>query len=404
MKVNGLSSRKLLTGEQKENMYELWPLLRTPRGGYIVFGVGDKPRILIGLTNDRFDSIDPAVISGFLNDTFSAELQWETHIHSFREKRFGLIFVNEALDKPIISTRSVGDEIKEGEIYYRYHGRSEKIKYPELKNILEMQRRRELEMWLKHIKRIGSVGVQNAAVFDSANGSIVGPGGSVFIDESLLPHINFLREGKFSEKDGAPAIKIIGEAQTLDSRKIQPIKKVYIPKIIRTPEIVHAFLKRLEVDNPIEYIKQLCFETSGYLPIYYFIKQAKINISKTKEIISSINSRFTSKRTLAKRLTSERNLSLRIDTRSRSAMRRKEFRKKILEKNLDIKMAPDDIKYTIQAIRTLHKNEIDQDYIYPLIREWFDTYYSDTNVSLTGEIRETLCYLDIIYYRNDVVD
>ena len=56
------------------------------KGGYIVFGVGDKPRILIGLTNDRFDSMDPAVISGFLNDTFSAELLWETHIHSFRGK------------------------------------------------------------------------------------------------------------------------------------------------------------------------------------------------------------------------------------------------------------------------------------------------------------------------------
>lgn len=374
------------------------------KGGYIVFGVGDKPRILIGLMNDRFDSMDTAVISSFLNDTFSAEIQWDTHLHTFRRNIFGLIFVNEALDKPIISTRSVGNEIKDGEIYYRYHGRTQKIKYPELKLILEKQRERELEFLLKHMKRIGSVGVQNAAVLDSTKGSIVGPGGSVFIDESLLPHMNFLRDGRFNEKEGSPAIKITGEAQILDSENIQAIKKVYIPTIIRTTEIVHAFLKMSQVQNPIEYIKQLCFETSGYLPIYYFIKQAKINISKAKKIISSTNSRFTSKRTLTKRLTSERDLSLRLDTSSRSAIKRKEFRKIVLEKNLDIIKRPDEIKYALQAIRTLHKHEIDQSFIYPLIIEWFDTYYSDSTEKLVGDIRRTICYLDIVYYRNDVLD
>jgi hypothetical protein len=371
-------------------------------GGYVVFGVGNSPRTLIGLQNERFDQLDPAVISDFLNNTFVPEIQWETFVYQFQGKQFGLIYVFEAVNKPIISTRSAGDDIKEGEIYYRYHGRSERIKYPELKEMIEVQRKRELNTLLQHVKQIDSIGVQNAAVLNTVDGTIVGPGGKIFIDESLLSNISFIREGQFRGKEGKQAVRIVGEAQVVSHDKIQPVRKVYVSKAIRTEDVVHAFLEQRKVDNPINYIKQLCFETTGYLPIYYFINQSGMSISQIIEIVQETRSTFPNKKKIIKRLTSDANLSIRADTKGRAAERRKPLRERILAKRIDRDLDITQVKYTLQAIRTLKRDEIDRNYVFPFVKEWFDLYYGDRSVDLSGDLRSTICYMDIVFYKDAI--
>jgi hypothetical protein len=56
------------------------------QGGYIVFGVKDRPRILEGLTNDRFEELDPAKLTRGLQDYFEPEIQWESFICMFQAK------------------------------------------------------------------------------------------------------------------------------------------------------------------------------------------------------------------------------------------------------------------------------------------------------------------------------
>src|ERR1035441_799185 len=46
-------------------------------GGYLVFGVKDKPRTLIGLKSDNFDGVDPAKVTQALNERFAPEIHWE---------------------------------------------------------------------------------------------------------------------------------------------------------------------------------------------------------------------------------------------------------------------------------------------------------------------------------------
>lgn len=49
-------------------------------GGYIIFGVADKPRKLKGLSArslDQFTKIDEEKISGFLNEHFAPYIDWE---------------------------------------------------------------------------------------------------------------------------------------------------------------------------------------------------------------------------------------------------------------------------------------------------------------------------------------
>jgi predicted HTH transcriptional regulator len=64
-------------------------------------GVKDKPRTLIGLKSDAFDSLDPAKLTQTLNSTLAPKIQWEVHALEVRGERVGIIYVHEARSKPV---------------------------------------------------------------------------------------------------------------------------------------------------------------------------------------------------------------------------------------------------------------------------------------------------------------
>jgi len=240
-------------------------------GGYLVFGVRDNPRELVGLKNDKFEQIDQAKISSYLNDLFSPEIHWEMYTHEVQDKSFGLIYTHKATKRPIIATRNGDREIKEGDIFYRYRGQTKRIKYAELSGIIEDQITEEREYWVKHLEQIANIGAKNAAIFNIETGEVRGSGGSFYLDEALLPRLQFIKDGEFHETKGAPVLRVVGEVKTVKPGIILPTKTVEKPVLIRTPEIVYAFLDKKEVSGPIEYIKSICFEPSAYLPVYYYI-------------------------------------------------------------------------------------------------------------------------------------
>ena len=41
------------------------------KGGYIVFGVKDKPRDLVGLKSNNFEDVDEAKITAYINSVFA---------------------------------------------------------------------------------------------------------------------------------------------------------------------------------------------------------------------------------------------------------------------------------------------------------------------------------------------
>ena len=63
------------------------------RGGYIIFGIQDSPRIPIGLTRnsiDQFNRIDPERITGFLLEIFSSDIRWEQILIQSENKQFAV--------------------------------------------------------------------------------------------------------------------------------------------------------------------------------------------------------------------------------------------------------------------------------------------------------------------------
>ena len=175
------------------------------KGGWLIFGVKDRPkRELIGLSDksvEQFDKIDPEKISGFLLNLFSGDIVWEHDIVEINSMNFGVFFIEEAKVKPIICKKDEG-EIRNGEIYFRYGGRTHR-------------------QWMDLVSKIGKSGPQNAAILDLNNGSIAKDNSQILVvDEKLLKGINWIKEGSFDEKSGEPTLKLVGEVQPIDTVEV----------------------------------------------------------------------------------------------------------------------------------------------------------------------------------------
>lgn len=198
------------------------------KGGQIIFGIQDKPRIPIGMTNDKFITCDPSKINQTLMEYFSHEIEWEMDVLEFEDKKFGRIRVNEAFSKPIICRKNGDKVLREASIYYRYRGETKEIQYTELAQILQHEKDKEKKLWMQHIEKIGTVGPQNIHLVDTYKGELHTDKGKILLDKELLNKIKFIKEGQFVEKGGSPTLRIVGEISGLvDTEAFPQTDKVY---------------------------------------------------------------------------------------------------------------------------------------------------------------------------------
>src|SRR5262249_44609650 len=93
-------------------------------------------------------------------------------------------------------------------------------------------------------RRMSRVAAGSEATLDLDSGEVAGKSGRFVIDKTLLPSIQFIREGDFTEVKGAPALRLVGEVQPIsaaDRRKVQIIRE----SITRDPIIENVFLHNL---------------------------------------------------------------------------------------------------------------------------------------------------------------
>lgn len=183
------------------------------KGGYIVFGVKDLPRELIGLQSNDFETIDEEKITSYLNGAFAPEIVFEKFAITVQSKDIGVLYTQQAKSKPVVCLKNDDNgELKESDIYYRYNARSEKIKYPELKMLFEIVKEKERKRWMELFEKISKIGPTNAAIMDTISGEISGKGGTLVIDKKLIPKLKFINEGSFQER-GKPVLKLIGDVK-----------------------------------------------------------------------------------------------------------------------------------------------------------------------------------------------
>jgi len=152
-----------------------------------------------------------------LEKYFAPEILWQMESYEIDGRQFGLFIISEAFDKPVIC-KSSADKVKEGEIYYRYRGRSEKIKYPEIQKIFHEREEKQKLLWMEHIEQIAKIGPQNLSYIDLIRGEFPRKNGqNIVIDKSLLTSLKYVKEYESVEKEGAEALKIIGEIHGMET-------------------------------------------------------------------------------------------------------------------------------------------------------------------------------------------
>jgi hypothetical protein len=378
------------------------------KGGYIVFGVANKPHRLCGLSGVNlklFEDVDPEKMSRNFNEHFAPEIEWTIQEYELQGKVFGLIYIHEAKDKPVICTRDAGKELKEGDIYYRYRGRSERIKYPELIALLEAKREKEQRLWMEHLENIARIGVRETGIFDLHTGSVTGSGGSFLIDESLLSQLSFIKEGEFSEVKGKPTLKLIGHVESLVGASLGSVQtQIVKTKGIRTADIVLGALNQENVSEPDEFIKQICFESTAFLPVFYFIKKSGMTLDKTIEMLEGVVSRSVTRGRLIDRLKSGNTQELALPRGSTSAATIKQkYAESLRAKKVDGALSGKELEYCLQAIRGLTAGEIKSNskYIRDLLRSWFNKHYASAKGSLADNLRRAICWVDEALNKED---
>ena len=373
-------------------------------GGYIIFGIGDKPRELKGLQGkslQQFESLKVEEFTKNLLDYFSPEIKWDHCTFEFKEKSYGVIYIYQSENKPCICKKHYNSQnqkysLIEGDIFYRYGGRSEKIRYAELTAIIDERRKKEEAQWLDFAHRAAQIGVSNACLLDMASGKIAGNGGTVVLDKELLDKIAFIKEGEFVETKGKPTLRLIGDIQEVNTGRIvvkETTKRVL--KAIEPNDILLAFLNNDVVDEPLEYIKTICFATSANFPIYFLLKQSKLPLSEVIDAIDNIKARGIVKKNLLLRLNGKVIEVKSPSNKSTDASRKKQsYRNGWLSENLPEPI--ENISYCIDALLTLTDDEMSahEQYIKRKLRDVFQGYYENAKSIDASNIRKAICRID----------
>ena len=140
------------------------------KGGYIIFGISDKPRLIKGLQSDSFDNFEQEKFTEYLNSYFVPAIDWdcgsfELNTEDKKLKKIGWIYTNEAENKPIIAQKNIDSEkVSNGDVLYRYRARSQKIKAAEMHFIISETVKIERERLYKIIETIKKSNTTNLGI------------------------------------------------------------------------------------------------------------------------------------------------------------------------------------------------------------------------------------------------
>lgn len=381
-------------------------------GGYIIFGVGDKPRRLLGLKDKflaQFENLKVEEFTKNLMDYFSPEIKWDHCTFEFKGMSFGVIYTFPLYKKPCICKKAYDAQnpkytLKEGDIFYRYGGRSERIHYAELSNIIDAARKAEERQWLDFAKRAAKTGVENACLLDLESGVVSGTGASLVIDEELLSKLTFIKEGEFVETKGSPALRLIGDIEGINGGKIvvkETTKRVV--KAIEPGDIVKAFLEGTKVEEPLEYLRALCSATSANYPVYFLLKQANENLDSAIKVVDDTTIRGTVKQRLLDRLKGKTIPRTSVSaSKTAASISKAAYRHAWEQENVSLK--EDELSYCLAALMSLDETVIKrhEGYIRKELLKMFDLFYEKAKSTVASDMRKAICRVDEVLYLKEI--
>jgi Putative DNA-binding domain len=278
------------------------------RGGYLFFGVKDKPEgfAVCGLSDDRFTDTDQNKFTQTIRAALEPTPRFRIATLTLDSMKVGVIHIEAHNSKPVIAGKTEG-ELIEGFIYYRYPGETRPICYADLRAILDERDQQSREAILPMVQRLLELGPHDAMVANLADGQLEGGKRPILIDPHSLEQIKFIREGEFDEVDGAPTLRVIGDAQTVPAEILSPVRT--IREEVTVDAILRNFINRTPVEQPLSYFKQVSHEQGYTLPIFYYLHLAGQSRKEAAATLRSYkNARENSRVEIVKLLTGRRTL------------------------------------------------------------------------------------------------
>jgi hypothetical protein len=362
------------------------------KGGYLLFGVNNDG-VIVGTKRDKFEKVDSGKITQFLNKHFQPAISWDRLVTEIGGVAVAILYTYPAAVRPVLCVADKQDVIKDGDVYYRYGGRNDRIKSGELRHLMEQRERDVGQLWLAKFRRMATIGLQNVGILDSVSGEVEGPTGQFLIDKDLLDQVQFVQEGCFTEKEGAPVLKLVGEVVPVDGDRIQPTVTVKEHKAISEVDMLAAFLDQARVPGPHEYIRSTALRQSWWVPLYFFIRQAGIPVSEAVKLIEGVRGGQNNvKEKLVKRLKTGGGCIVASTTKVLPV------HKQIIAKGkIDISDREAAGRF-LHAVQMLKRDEVDLGFLLPIIRTCFDDFFFGDNASLKGHIRKATSHLDWLVY------
>ncbi len=379
------------------------------RGGYIFFGVTDNPRRLVGLESkalDQFENLDQAKLTESLNDLFSPELHWVATVNDFDGKSVGIIYTFESQDKPVVAKKSYQSQnanVVEGDIIYRYNSRTERMKYPELRRVLEDAKVGEQRRMMRHVEELIRAGASNAAVLDFNSSTLLGPSGQrVLVDEELLKKISFIREGEFNEVTGAPTLKIVGEVQPATTIALGPAR--IIKGSLSPEDVLEDFLSQRQVTGADQYVRIVASGNTSFLPVQFYRGLQGWSHDDLISYVDTINTRSAAKKKLLERLRASDEMRLPSPTTSTqhaSTVERRSFWEDLIAGKVDAAAVTGVRKaqYFAEATKSLTDDQIVAifDPLMVVLMDIFTKYY-DTDAKVADGLRRAACRIDVAMF------
>jgi len=379
-------------------------------GGYIIFGVKDKPRTVVGLNSDTFELFDEEKLVKKLNEFFAPEIRYERRVVPYGDVNIGVIYVYASKNKPIICKGHFqnGERVvlREGAIYYRYNGQTSEIKYSDLIILLDNKLSAERDSWLKAITKMASVGMGKVSLLNMSNGELLLNGGKakVYIDSDTMKEIKFIKEGEFSEKKGAPTLKLIGEVPSVTGaviKKSNPVEKI-VPTNITEKYYLQTYLNQTGTDSPLSYIDAYCGFSVKYMPFYYYAYlETKTNPEFNKEklrseIIKNKEDCKQGKKHLLARIENDDNFVQEVINLENPNHKIKEDLLQLLNnKDTKLKNIPtENIDVQLKVMLNVTDEERIKNLIVPLLKKYTEIYYDQYKPLL----RKAISYTDKVLY------
>jgi hypothetical protein len=192
---------------------------------------------------------------------------------------------------------------------------------------------------------------------------------------------------------------MVGQVQVIGKGSIKAYRTKYETRSIHAPDIVRHFLEQRKVDTPEQYVAQVCFENTHYLPVFYYVHQVGWSVKEAVEAVKKVEcSAQGTKRKLIERLTKPERIQKQgtLAASTPQSQKRSEWVERLRAGKSNADIPADEHKYVFEAVTHLEREEFDPQYVLAVLRDIIASDFSQFSGLGGSRMRQAVAHLDML--------